>query len=256
MAAKFPRGAPYYVSDFTYQELRSLDAGGWFADQLSLSSEDRQPFLRGLTDQERDEFIGADDLRLYASGAVYLPTLREALELARHANVMVDIELKTLPRMYLGLADAVVKLIVSMQMQSLVLISSFDHQQLSAVRTLSDEVALGVLTSDRIGKPGDYLRLLDADAYLPECCGDHDSMGFGSVSGELDQSSILHVSAASGHVIGWTCNEPDQIRRLIAAGVKGIISDYPNRVRRVLNDGDDRSEHRRTLSRSNTPGND
>ena len=98
VAAKFPDRSPYYVSDFTYHELRTLDAGGWFADQLSRPSVERQSFLQGLTDDEIDEFIGPDDRRLYASGAVQLPTLEQALEVAKRAGTMVDIELKTLPR--------------------------------------------------------------------------------------------------------------------------------------------------------------
>ena len=234
VTSKFPGRRPYNVSDFTYTELCTLDAGSWFIDQLSRPSDERESFLRGLTDEETEEFVRPDDRLHYLSGAIHLPTLEEALLLARHAGVMVDIELKTLPRMYKGLADAVVELIVSMRMEDRVMISSFDHQQLIGVRALSDVVALGVLTSDRIGRPGDYLRLLDADTYLPNGCGECDSLGFGSVSGELDSSSTLQVRAVGGHVMAWTCNDPNQIRRLISVGVTGIITDYPNRVRRVL----------------------
>ena len=55
-----------------------------------------------------------------------LPTLDEGLRFAKHAGIMVNVEMKTLPRMYSGLAEAVVGLIVSMQMEDRVLISSFD----------------------------------------------------------------------------------------------------------------------------------
>jgi len=34
--------------------------------------------------------------------------------------------------------------------------------------------------------------------------------------------------------VTWTINEPDQMRRLIAAGVDGIMSDYPDRLVNVL----------------------
>jgi glycerophosphoryl diester phosphodiesterase len=235
VAERFPGRSPYYLSDFTYGELRTLDAGSWFARELSRPAGERQSFLQGLTEEEIEEFIRPDDRRLYASGTVHVPRLEEALEFARDADVMVDIEVKTLPRMYEGIAEAVVGLVTSMQMQNRTLISSFDHTQLIAVRALSDDVALGVLTHDRIGRPGDYLRLLDADVYLPNGCERPDSFGFGSVSGELDSSATLQVRAAGGEVLAWTCNDPEQIRLLIGAGVTGIISDYPNRVRRVLN---------------------
>ena len=248
VAARFPGRNSYFVSDFTSRELRTLDAGRWFADEVSRPSGERQSFLQGLTEEEIEEFIPPHHRQLYASGGVQLPTLDEALRFAKHAGIMVDVEIKTLPRMYRGLAEAVVGLIVSMQMEDRVLISSFDHEQLVAVRARTDAVALGVLTSGRIGRPGDYLRLLDADTYLPSGTGEDDSLGFGSVSGELDFSSTIQVRAAGGQVMVWTCNDPNQIRRLIAVGVTGIISDYPNRVRRVLDDecgGDSPSESRR-----------
>jgi glycerophosphoryl diester phosphodiesterase len=37
-------------------------------------------------------------------------------------------------------------------------------------------------------------------------------------------------------VVAWTINEPEQMRRLIAAGVDGIITDYPDRLLSVLRD--------------------
>jgi len=44
---------------------------------------------------------------------------------------------------------------------------------------------------------------------------------------------------AEGHALGlkvlpWTVNDPAEMARLIDAGVDGIISDYPDRLRRVM----------------------
>ena len=234
VALKFPGRSPCYVSDFTYEELRTLDAGSWFADQLSRPPAARQPFLQSLTDLEIETFISPDDRRLYASGAVHIPTLPEVLAFGQRHGVTVDVELKMLPRMYRGLAGAVMDVVASLQMQDRVLISSFDHEQLVGLRARSDAVALGVLTSDRIARAGDYLHLLGADVYLPSGSGESDSLGFGSVSGELDTASTRHVRTMGGQVFVWTCNDADHVRRLLAAGVTGIITDYPNRVQQVL----------------------
>jgi glycerophosphoryl diester phosphodiesterase len=35
-------------------------------------------------------------------------------------------------------------------------------------------------------------------------------------------------------VIPWTVNEPADMERAIAAGVDGLITDYPDRLRNVL----------------------
>lgn len=230
--AKFPGRAAYYVSDFTRDELSLLDAGSWYVEQLSLPAARRQSFLQGLTDEEMERHVSAHDRELYASGEITLPTLRQALELAGNAGMMVNIELKMLPRMYPGLTDAVVGLVEAMDMAHRVLISSFDHEQLTAVRRLTNIIATAVLTGDRIAKPGEYLKLLDADAYHPGT----ESLGFSSLTRKLDPCGIINVRESGRGVNVWTCNDQNEMRQLIAAGVTGLISDYPNRVSEVLAD--------------------
>jgi glycerophosphoryl diester phosphodiesterase len=230
--AKFPDRGSYAISDFAYDELCVLDAGSWYVEQLALPATQRQWFLQGVTDAELEQFASLQERALYASGEIRLPTLKQALELARDNDMMVNVELKALPRMYPGLTDAAVEQIEALGMENRVLISSFDHEQLLVVRRRSNSIATGVLTGDRIAKPGAYLQLLDADAYHPSC----DSMGFGSLSRKLDPCGINHVRESGRVVNVWTCNEKEEMRQLINAGVSGIISDYPNRVRDVLSE--------------------
>ncbi len=234
VATKFAGHSTYFVSDFTFDDLMTLDAGSWYIEQLALSPEDRQPFLQTLSEAEIAEFVSAEEREYYRSGEIRLPTLRETLELAGSTGMMVNIELKTLPRMYPKLAEDVLKLVQGMDMERRVLISSFDHEQLLLVRQLSQVIATGALTSDRLAKPADYLRLIDADAYNPGCYADYDSMGFGSVTGKLDPCGIHAVRQAGRGVNAWTCNDTEQMRQLIEAGVTGLITDFPNRVRDVL----------------------
>jgi glycerophosphoryl diester phosphodiesterase len=229
--AKFPGRGTYHVSDFTYDELLRLDAGSWYVNQLLLRPTQRQFFLQTLTDEEIVQFVSPEDRELYASGNIRLPILREALEVALATDMMVNIEIKSIPRMYSGLTAAVVQLLNAMGLARRALISSFDHEQLVEVRRLSNVIATGVLTSDRLANPGDYLQLLDADAYNPGCNGDYDSMGFGSVSGKLDTRGIMNARAAGRGVNVWTCNDKFQMQELVAAGVTGLITDFPNRFR-------------------------
>ena len=232
--ARFPGRSTYYISDFSYDELCLLDAGRWYVEQLLLPASQRQTFLQDLTDEELDQFVSAQDRKFYVSGEIKLPTLKQTLELAQRSDMMVNIELKTLPRMYPELADAVVTLVESLGMELRVLISSFDHEQLVRVRRRTNIIATGALTSDRLSNVGEYLQLLDADAYNPGCNGDYDSIGFNSVSGTLDPCGIVNARAFGRGVNVWTCNNKVEMRRLIAAGVTGLISDFPNRVREVL----------------------
>jgi glycerophosphoryl diester phosphodiesterase len=223
--AKFP-GRSNYIWDFTYAELSLLDAGSWYVDQLSLPGPQRQAFLQTLTDDEAARFISPQDREFYASGEIKLPTLRQVLVWAGRVGMMVNIELKTQPGRDMPSVEAVVRLVVAMGMAHQVLISSFDHQQLALVRQLSNTIATAVLTSDRLEHLNDYLQGLDADAYHPNC--------YSSDGGTLNLDDIAAVRAGGRTVNAWTCNKPDDMRQLIAAGVTGLISDYPNRVQEVL----------------------
>jgi glycerophosphoryl diester phosphodiesterase len=228
--SKFPDRNTYYVRDFTYDELNILDAGSWYIEQLALPGAQRQEFLQTLTDEELARFVSQQDREIYASGEIRLPTLKQTLEFARHADMMVNIELKKQPDMTTELAYTVVKLVEFMSLDHRVLISSFDNDQLVKVRELTKIIATGILTSDRIDNLDKYLQLLDADAYHPNCYSESDSMG----TRELNLYGITTIRESGRYVNVWTCNNKDDMRQLVAAGVTGLISDFPNRVRDVL----------------------
>lgn len=230
VASRFPGRGSYYLSDFSHRELAGLDAGGWYLRQLALAPAQRQAFLRELTVAEQSAYIGPGDERLFASGGVKLPSLAAVLELAESLLLLVNIEIKTLPRMYPGIAVKVLECLTRFGLLDKALISSFDHEQLDAVRSMNDQVATAVLTSDRLSGVGRYLEMLDADAYHPGCYGDFDSLGFGSVSHVLETRCIRDARVAGKGVNVWTCNNEERMRSLIGADVTGIITDYPNRL--------------------------
>jgi len=233
--SRFPDRQSTFVSDFTLAEIQQLDAGSWYVRELKKPAGERQAFLRSLTDAEVRMHISAAELAHYASGKVRHPPLRAALELARKHQLLVNIEIKSLPRLYPEIADKVVRLVGELKMERQVIVSSFDHVQLARVRALSPVIALAVLSSDRLHDPGRYAReLLDADAYNPGCYGDVDSLGFHSVTGKLTADEIQKARKAGIGVNAWTENDPERLRALIDAGVSGIFTDYPNRLRDVL----------------------
>jgi len=227
---KFPGRKTYTIEDFTYDELITLDAGSWYIEQLSLPALKRQEFLQSLTDEESTRFISPQDIQLYASGNIKIPTLKQTLEFAGHADIMVNIELKTQPNVTTELAEGVVKLVELMKMDNQVVISSFAHDQLRTVRQLTKTIAIAVLTNDKIENLNDYLCLLDADAYHPNCYCEPDSTG----SRKLNRYGITEVRSTGRYVNGWTCNNKDDMRQLINTGMTGLISDFPNRVQDVL----------------------
>ncbi|HRX80870.1 MAG TPA: glycerophosphodiester phosphodiesterase family protein [Pirellulaceae bacterium] len=234
--SRLSRKGESFLSDYTWDELQTLDVGSWFVEQLSIPADQRQPFLESLKPTEIGQFITREELNYFASGDVRIPSLEQVLEFVKRTGTLVNIELKNLPRMYPGLAEVVMQLVISQGLESQVLISSFDHTLLLEIRQQSSVVATAVLTSNRLAKPVEYLRRLDADAYHPGCYGHCDSLGFSSVSGRLDARGIAELREAGYGVNVWTCNDKPQMRQLVAVGVTGLVSDYPNRVCEVLSE--------------------
>jgi glycerophosphoryl diester phosphodiesterase len=237
-AKQFPELPSYFVSDFSYEEISRLDAGSWFTQELALPAEKRQGYLQSLTDEEFERYIPPEDLAYYASGTVKVPTLRQSLELARNLGMKVNIELKMLPRMYPGLTDAVIDLVESLAIQADVLISSFDHVQLRQVRQRSPALATAVLTNERLALPGDYLQRIGANTLNIGT----DPLGLNSLARTPDAETIDALRRLGMSVNVWTCNDKAQMRQLIAAGVTGLISDYPNRIREVLDESTARTD--------------
>src|SRR5438067_11332996 len=50
----------------------------------------------------------------------------------------------------------------------------------------------------------------------------------------LSPKELAEAHALGLKVLPWTVNDPADMRRLIELGVDGIVTDYPNRLRRVM----------------------
>ena len=149
-----------------------------------------------------------------------LPVLAECLERARALALLVNVEIKNVPRDP-AIEDAVVGTVTELQATHRVVISSFDHESIATVRRLNHSVATAVLTSDRLHDPVSYLAALDADAFHPRV----------SV---VDRAGTATVRASGRGVNVWTVNDRATMQRLIASGVSGIVTDYPDRLRALL----------------------
>ncbi|MBM83533.1 MAG: glycerophosphodiester phosphodiesterase [Planctomycetaceae bacterium] len=229
IAERFAEANDLFVSSFTLDQLRTLNAGRWFADQFKLPVEEREQYLQLLTAAEIDEYLQPTTLKQFLQG-VAIPTLEECLVLARDLGLLVNVEIKTLPRMYAGITEQVVDVINHVGAAELTLVSSFDHQQVLECRRRSEAIATAVVVCERLANVPEYLERLGANAYHPGCYGDFDSIGIGSLSGKLDTELFDQLRGCGFGSNAWTVNKPDHIDRLRNAGVTGLIGDFPNRL--------------------------
>lgn len=228
--ALYPHRAPWWLSDFTAAEVATLDAGSWYVDEIARPSEARVEFLRTLTDAALDRWVDRDALTRYVSGAG-VPTLIDLLDRCHALDLDAHVELKAIPRDPVGLVERVVAIVSSHPHASRVVLSSFDHRTLVRARALDANVRTAALVRDRLADPLAYLASIGAQGLHPGCHGDDDTIGFQSIAGTLDRAGITALTSAGLEVNVWTENDPDRMRRLIDAGVSGIFTDYPDRLR-------------------------
>ena len=227
-----------FIKDLTFEQVRSLDCG-------SLT----QPQFPGQT----------------ASPGAKMPTLAEVFALAdshRASQVNFNIETKveagapeeTAPREQF--VDVALREIQAAHMQSRVSIQSFDWGSLRLVQQRDRQIHTVALTNKdflQAGQPGSlpWLGGVDADDFGGDLIAAAASLGFDAVSpvhgtpqnGKVtDPGYVPYVTAdmvrrahaAGMQVIPWTVDDQPTMRALIDAGVDGIITDYPDRLRGVM----------------------
>ena len=181
-----------------------------------------------------------------------IPTLAEVFELARASPVRFNIETKITPTSGSETPDpeTFVRAIVETAREAGVLdritIQSFDWRTLKAASTIAPEVPRVCLTAE--------LRAIDnvqkdSPAGSPWTAGLKASEFGGSTpalvraagcstwsphSSNVTQASLADAKAAGLVVVPWTVNDLSVAERLIGWGVDGLITDYPDRVRKLL----------------------
>ena len=133
---RFEDRIPWRVSDFTLEELQSLDFGSWFNLEY-------EPIL----------------------------TLEKALYFANEQHLFLNVEIKNISNTFAD--DIVVQIIIDMikktQAEHLVLLSSFYHHYLPMCKKLSPNIPTAALQMYKHpNKLIDYLHTLQVNAYHPE----------------------------------------------------------------------------------------
>jgi len=146
---------------------------------------------------------------------IALPTLEEVLE-AVPGRVGLGIEIKA-P----GIGRAVRRALARHRALERALVSSFHWPTVRALADLRPRVRTGILTCSRLLDPVGDLRRARAHAL----CQEHTL---------ADRALVRAVHRAGFEIHVWTANQPADLRRMIRLGVDGIITDYPARLRRLL----------------------
>ena len=195
-----------YIKDFTYDEIKQFDCGSkgnkQFPDQEAMST--FKPSLEDVV-KSVDEYCQANDRSL------------------PHYNIEIksrpDWDSISVP--VAEFAEILISEIVELGIKDKACIQSFDIRALQAAKQIDPDIIQAYLIFNQ-KKPS---VLLDELGYVPEIY----SPFYRLVNEEL----VRFCKEKGMLLIPWTVNDLDTMRDLIALGVDGIITDYPNLVEHI-----------------------
>jgi glycerophosphoryl diester phosphodiesterase len=165
-----------------------------------------------------------DELKRLDAGVRYgddfrgerIPTLEEVFALT-DARCELNIEIKGA-----GVERKVCDLIVEHRALASAMVSGFDWDALAIVRHLEPRVRVGLLGSQWPARLVGAAFEMRAEAINPR-------------SDIVTEDLCIAAHQRNLSVYTWTVDEPDEMRRLIAFGVDGIMTNYPERLRELTN---------------------
>jgi glycerophosphoryl diester phosphodiesterase len=219
----------------------------------------RGPLIRSLTLAQLQAFdvgrIRPDTpyARTFASqqpvDGTRVPTLAQVFALVQSrgaTQVRFNIETKLFPdrpgdtASVEALTDALLQAIATAGLRERVTIQSFDWRSLQRVRQRAPAIPTACLTvqganSDNTRDPAwtAGLRLADHGS-VPRLVKAAGGTIWSPNAGALTQALVREAHALGLSVLPWTVDDPADMERLAGWGVDGLITDYPDRLREVL----------------------
>lgn len=195
------------VNEMTLEEIQSLDAGYYFEDE-------------------------AGNLSFRGQG-VYIPTVEEVFMKYPDMRQLIEIKDTNNPALYDVIIKELWQLINDYDMKDQVMIGSFDHEINERFAAVSQgQIPIGAGEQAVRSFVQMHVPYLNGLAKAP-----YDSLQL-PVEQEghnLTTKNIIRSARKRNIALYyWTINEEEKIRELILKGVDGIITDYPNRVQKVL----------------------
>jgi len=224
-AELFPTRPPWRVADFTLAEIKQLDTGAVFLRD--------DPFGQ----------IAAGHVSATEQAALRgepIPTLREALQLTRDLGWRVNVEIKPLllpPLRTFPVVEKVVAQIEELAMEAQVLVSSFTPLYLKQVTALNPRLEIALLTEGPLEAEAlaEYLPPGEPLSPLNYFAGHNPRPLLAELGGRTYHPYHPIISPAQAQALQqagialnlWTVNHPADLRRWLAAGIDGLITDFP-----------------------------
>lgn len=150
-----------------------------------------------------------------------IPRVEELLAFAKDTNITINFEVKTGIVAYPGIEEKLIELINRYSMKNNVILSSFNHYSMVNCKEVDKEIKTGLLYMEGLYKPEVYCKYVGADAIHPY---------FYAVN-----SLIVKAAKRKGIKVNpFTVNEEAEMLKLIHIGVDGIITNFPDKLKKLL----------------------
>jgi glycerophosphoryl diester phosphodiesterase len=152
---------------------------------------------------------------------VRIPTLMEVLELLQGRSTILNIELKTGIVDYPELEESVLELTHRYGMHERTIYSSFNHYSMKKLKEVDATARIALLYIAGLYEPWQYAKQLGADAIHPL---------YYNIRPEL-----VTLSHSVGIKVNpYTVDQESDLKRMVQCGVDGIITNYPDRLLKIL----------------------
>lgn len=152
-----------------------------------------------------------------------IPKLADVLD-AYGQDLVLDIEIKGLSPWSEGLEKTIVKMLWERKLVDSVIISSFNPLIIRRVKALEPAVRTGC------NYLGDSIKNLRRAWFAPFVA----PFSKHPQPHQVDEEYLARQHQKNVKVIPWGVNDPAEIQRLLALGVDGLISDFPERLREIM----------------------
>lgn len=149
-----------------------------------------------------------------------IPTLREVFELAP-GHLMINVEIKG--GTCEGIEEKLVALLEEYDMYDQVIVSSFHFDSLRTLERLNSKVKTGLLYAQNFARP----------ELLPNTAGVN-AFSLHPYFIHIEEADFRSVQNEGLQMYAWTVNEEKVMTKLIEKGIDGIITDYPGRLKKVI----------------------
>lgn len=221
------RGCSSLAPENTYSAwTKAIEVGAdYFELDIQLSSDDSMMIMHDATVDRTTNGTGLisslsyAQLRTLDAGSWFnpaftgeqIPTFSEALHLAKtNGNIDVVAEIKTTDP---DIVPMVVAMIQAYGMQSRVIVSSFTFSQITQCKSLDASIDIQLFASPITNALIDQVALMEGE--------------WVGAGGTITQTLIDYAHSKGLLFNGWTIDTPAQMLSLIAMGIDGITTNYP-----------------------------